>query len=184
MFCKIGPVLLCFVLLLSACASPQPSQITQWTPGPLLSTQPAFIRVSGHGTVRPDSGLTVSQMKLLAQRAARLDAYRLITEHVYGLKLTGNTTVADMVTKSDVIKSYVTGYIRGAREVSMLPVGTDEFTFEAIMEVKIDQAFFDYCYYNARPVYTGNSNTSDGSCGSGNTEAGCDTQDRYFYMSR
>ena len=116
-------------------------------------------------------------MKLLAQRAARLDAYRLITEHVYGLKLSGNTTVADMVVKNDSIKSYVNGFIRGANEISMLPVGSDEFTYEAIMEVKIDQEFFDYCYYNSRQSLSGIS------CPNG-AEGGCDSQDKYYYISR
>lgn len=184
---KTGLVLAGILSLLSACTHQPPTRVTQWEPAPLLPIQPAFIRVTGHGTVRPDSGLTVSQMKLMAQRAARLDAYRLITEHVYGLKLVGNTTVADTVVKSDVVKSYVNGFIRGAREVSLLPVGNDDFTYEAIMEVKVDQAFFDYCYYNARQSYGGTggmSNSSESGCPGNGSEAGCEPQDRYFYMSR
>jgi hypothetical protein len=180
---KTGLVLPGILSLLSACTGHAPPPQARWEPTPVLPVQPATIRVSGHGTVRPDSGLTVSQMKLLAQRAARMDAYRLITEHVYGLRLTGNTSVADMVVKSDVVKSYVNGFIRGAREVSLLPLGSDDFTYEAIMEVKIDQAFFDYCYYNARQAYTAAPVSHDTACASGN-ETGCEPQDRYFYLSR
>jgi len=180
-----GLILIGILSGLSGCASQSPTPVSHWEPAPLLPLQPATIRVSGHGTVRPDGGLTVSQMKLMAQRAARMDAYRLITEHVYGLKLTGNTTVADTVVKNDVVKSYVNGFIRGAREVSLLPTGNDDFTYEAVMEVKVDQAFFDYCYYNARQSYsgTGGVGRSEPACSTG-SEAGCDPEDRYFYMSR
>lgn len=177
MLLKIGPVLLGALFSLSACVNhqPPPTQSAQLGPMPILPTQPSTIRVTGHGTVRPDSGHTVSQMKLLAQRAARMDAYRLITEHVYGLKLSSNTTVADMVVKNDTIKSYVTGFIRGANEISMLPMVNDDFTYEVVMEVKIDQAFFDYCYYNSHQASAATPCSSEG---------GCEPQDRYFYMSR
>lgn len=179
MSAKITLILLGLALGLTACANHQPPpESARFAPMPMLSAQPSIIRVTGRGTVRPDSGHTISQMKLLAQRAARMDAYRLITEHVYGLKLSGNTTVADMVVKNDSLKSYVNGFIRGAREISMLPMGNDEFTYESVMEVKVDQAFFDYCYYNANQAHGSNACFSEGS------NEGCDAQDRYFYMSR
>jgi hypothetical protein len=135
---------------------------------------PITVRVAGHGTVRPDSGYTVSQMKLMAQRAARLDAYRLLTEHIYGLKLFGTTSVSAMVVQNDAIRSYVSGFIRGAREISTTRMD-DDFTYETVLEIKLDYDFFKYCYnlYHAQTPYCVDS-----------LSTGCTSQDRYFYISR
>ena len=68
-----------------------------------------------------------SQQRLLAIRAAKLDAYRSLTEQVYGLRLNATATVADMVVQNDTFRSKVEGVIYGATLVSITPTGDDTY---------------------------------------------------------
>src|SRR5688500_9682192 len=55
------------------------------------------------------------QQKAMSRRAAQLDAYRLLAERIYGLRVTSDTTVRDFVTEDDRIKTHVEALLRGAR---------------------------------------------------------------------
>jgi hypothetical protein len=70
---------------------------------------------------------------LLAIRAAKLDAYRSLTEQVYGQYLDATTTVAEMTVMNDTFRTRVEGVIYGAQLVSITPVGDD--TYEATMSL-------------------------------------------------
>ncbi len=101
---------------------------------------PVTIRVTGSGAAPYSSALTPSQRKLLAMRAARLDAFRSIAEQVQGMKLVGNSSVANMVSTSDSFRTYVDAYLRGVSVIStsMRPDGTSE----AVAEIVLDQDFY------------------------------------------
>jgi hypothetical protein len=62
-------------------------------------------------------GQDEAQQKLLARRAAELDAYRKLAEMVQGLKIDSSTTVRDFVTQSDEIHTEFTHFIKGAETV-------------------------------------------------------------------
>ena len=64
-----------------------------------------------------------AQRRLLAIRAAKLDAYRGLTEQVYGQYLDSTTTVADMVVRSDSFRARVEG-VYGANLVQIEPRGS------------------------------------------------------------
>jgi hypothetical protein len=64
---------------------------------------------------------------LLAIRASNLDAYRALTEQVYGQQLDANTTIADMTVMSDTFRARVEGVVYGAVLVSITPVGDDTY---------------------------------------------------------
>lgn len=102
--------------------------------------QPIVIRVTGSGAAPYTNSLTPSQRKLLAMRAARLDAFRSIAEQVQGMKLVGNSTVSNMIANSDSFRTYVDAYLRGVTIVSttMKPDGTSE----AVAEITLDQDFY------------------------------------------
>ncbi|MFY8178935.1 MAG: LPP20 family lipoprotein, partial [Limnohabitans sp.] len=74
-----------------------------------------------------------AQQRLLAIRASKLDAYRALTEQVYGQQLDASTTVADMTVMSDTFRARVEGVIYGAVLVSITPVGDD--TYETTMSL-------------------------------------------------
>jgi hypothetical protein len=68
-----------------------------------------------------------AQQRLLAIRASKLDAYRSLTEQVYGQQLDATTTVADMTVQNDTFRTRVEGVIYGAVLVSITPAGDDTY---------------------------------------------------------
>jgi hypothetical protein len=78
------------------------------------------------------SGQADPRGKLLAQRAARIDALRNLGEEIYGLRLDSRTTIQNFVLASDRIRTSLDMVIRGAREIDSveLPDGSFEVTVE------------------------------------------------------
>ncbi|MFH0983547.1 MAG: hypothetical protein V2A79_18690 [Planctomycetota bacterium] len=57
------------------------------------------------------------QARLMAQRAARLDAMRRLLERIRGIRITSNTLVKDFVAEWDVIETHAQDYLVGFSEV-------------------------------------------------------------------
>ncbi|MAF20947.1 MAG: hypothetical protein CMI55_04780 [Parcubacteria group bacterium] len=74
------------------------------------------------------------QAKLMAKRAARLDALRKLAELIYGTSIDSETTVNDMVVGSDRIRAGLKILIRGAVEVDYQYY--DDLSAEVTMEVE------------------------------------------------
>ena len=77
-----------------------------------------------------------AQRKLLAMRAARLDAYRAMAEQVYGLRIEGGSTVGSMALKDDSFKVYIDAFIRGARVTNVAQ--REDGTYETTVEMDFD----------------------------------------------
>lgn len=75
------------------------------------------------------------QKRLMAKRAAKVDALRNLTEMVYGVRIDSRTNVRDFVTQSDVIRARMESVIQGAKEGDYLehPDGTAEVTVEVTL---------------------------------------------------
>jgi len=73
----------------------------------------AKIEMRGHG-VPPEDKTGTPQGKLLAARAAELDAKRKLAEHIQGLQITSDTTVRDFVTEHDDIRTHVDAILIGS----------------------------------------------------------------------
>lgn len=71
------------------------------------------IRAEGNG-VPPEDKAGTPQGKLMAARAAELDAKRRLAEEVMGFQIDSNTTVRDFVTERDEINTQLMGYIQGS----------------------------------------------------------------------
>ncbi len=123
------------VLLLSACSvfqKPQPKpeppklaeQATMITP---MTEKRETLVATGYAVISIQNHKLPAQQRLLAIRASKLDAYRALTEQVYGQQLDANTTVADMTVMSDTFRARVEGVIYGAVLVSITPVGDDTY---------------------------------------------------------
>ena len=99
---------------------------------PDASGRVSKLKVSGYGAPPRDESLGSAQRKLMAMRAAKADAYRALTEQLYGVRVSGTTTVGDMVIRSDLFRVYVDAYVFGARVVSSLahPDGIHEVEME------------------------------------------------------
>lgn len=71
------------------------------------------IKVIGYGA--PPKGKTEPVTKLLAQRAAKADAYRNAAEVIKGVRVNSTTKVKDYVVTSDKISTQVSGLIKNGR---------------------------------------------------------------------
>ena len=122
--------------LLSACGSlplskPVPAQ-------PVIVT----LNATGYGAVNTAAcngeceRVSPAQRKLLAMRAARLDAYRAMAEQVYGLRVEGGSTVGSLALKDDSFKVYIDAFIRGARVTNVAQ--REDGSYETTVEMDFD----------------------------------------------
>lgn len=89
------------------------NQIVQNTPDELPPWAMQPIRATGNGVPPADKAGT-PQGRLLAARAAELDAKRRLVEQIKGLRISSRTTVQDFVTQSDEIRAQVDAVLLGA----------------------------------------------------------------------
>ena len=75
--------------------------------------------------VQPDKN--GPQQRLMAIRAAKIDAYRGLAEQVYGLYIDSTTTVGELMIKSDTFRTRVEGVIFGAVLSSITPMNNDTY---------------------------------------------------------
>ena len=85
------------------------------------------LTATGYAVVSVQNHRNPAQQRLMAIRASKLDAYRSLTEQVYGQQLDATTTVADMTVQSDTFRTRVEGVIFGAVLVSITPAGDDTY---------------------------------------------------------
>ncbi|MFZ2852520.1 MAG: LPP20 family lipoprotein [Rhodocyclaceae bacterium] len=121
---------------------------------------PTKLTAIGYGNPGLYSQYTHGQQKLMAMRAAQVDAYRSLAEQVYGFRVTGNTSVSAFATQNDTIRSQVDAFIRGARVVSVTSIA--DGNFEAMVELEMTPQFLDCFAYN-------------GNCGMRNVIPACST---------
>ena len=75
--------------------------------------------------------------RLLAIKASKLDAYRELAEQVYGQKIDGEQSLANLVLTNHELKSSVEGVIRGARVVKSYPIGNDTYATELELDMAV-----------------------------------------------
>jgi hypothetical protein len=85
------------------------------------------ITATGYAVITVQNSKNASQQRLMAIRASKLDAYRNLTEQVFGQQVDASSTVADMVVLNDTFRTKVEGVIYGAQLVSITPVGEDTY---------------------------------------------------------
>jgi len=79
-----------------------------WTAGVIMAV--------GQGAAPPNAA-NAAQARAMAERAATVVAYRNLLEVVQGVRVDSATLVENMVLSSDVIKSQVSGMVKGAQIV-------------------------------------------------------------------
>jgi hypothetical protein len=99
---------------------------------PTSATPPTYqITGLGYSQISGQMGKTINEKRLMAIRAARLEAMRDLVEQIHGLRLTSTTTVKDAIVRDDQLQATVSGIIRGARTVRLTPKDSD--TFEVVL---------------------------------------------------
>ncbi len=124
---KILAMIPVLVLAFAAFALAQTPFGMQGMPQETKDLKQAFIKgsivVKGEATA--DTTLPVGQRKLMAMRGAKAMAYREIAELLEGVAVSGETTVANTMTQSDVVRVMVQGMVKGAQIVNE---SYDQFT--------------------------------------------------------
>ena len=95
-------------------------------------------------------GRPPSMAKLIACRAAVLDAQRNLIESIHGVRVEGTTVVANMMVESDTIKTSVSGLLQGASVVNRTPMddGSCEVTMTAPLGGKFTAQVYDHVFTN------------------------------------
>lgn len=88
------------------------------------------LQAVGYAPISAQMGQDKSTKMLMALKASKLDAYRELTEQVYGQKVDGDQTLANLVLTDTQLQSSVEGVIRGARVIKSYPVGEDTYATE------------------------------------------------------
>ena len=131
-----GFKLICAALLvgmLSGCSTLFDKQIEWETIEP---EQYPVLSAIGYAPISAQRGADDSAKMLMALKASKLDAYRELTEQVYGQKVDGRQTLANLVLTNTQLESSVEGVIRGARVVKSYPVGEDTYATEVELDFK------------------------------------------------
>jgi hypothetical protein len=106
-------------------AAPAPAPAASMI-APMVEKRETFV-ATGYAVISIQNHKNPAQQRLLAIRASKLDAYRALTEQVYGQQLDASTTVSDMTVMNDTFRTRVEGVIYGAHLVSITPVGEDTY---------------------------------------------------------
>ncbi|MGC9385527.1 MAG: LPP20 family lipoprotein [Hydrogenovibrio sp.] len=125
-------------------AQSQPQQVVYKVPKSALKPQLIKITGIGYGAESTYDGYTPGQRRLMAIRAAKLDAYRSLAEQLYGIKIDSNTSIATLTAQNDSFRARVNAIVRGARVVSITPMA--DHNYETTLEVYIDKSFFENAF--------------------------------------
>ncbi|MGL4455566.1 MAG: LPP20 family lipoprotein [Plesiomonas sp.] len=88
-----------------------------------------ILNAVGYAPIAVQPGKTAQERQLQAMRASRLDAYREMTEQLYGLKISSHTQVLSSGSLRDAgIQTQAAGWVRGAQVVRSYPVGDNYVT--------------------------------------------------------
>jgi len=94
-----------------------------------------FIRARGYGFIDPKK--PKGQARLLAERAAVVDARRNLLEILKGVHITSETVVEDYMATSDLIVQRVKGIVKGAKVVGK-PKYYPDGRVEVVVELPLD----------------------------------------------
>ena len=109
-------VLVCLQSAL-ACIAPQAAEVVQTLSHGTINWTSGMVQATGYGAA-PDTG-NAAQKRLMAKRAAQVDAYRNLAELIEGVRVTSATTVREMMVTEDVVKTRVSAVIKNAREIGV-----------------------------------------------------------------
>jgi len=108
-----------------------------------------LLHAVGYAPISAQQGDDMQRKMLQAMKASKLDAYKELTEMVYGQKIDASTQLQAMVLTDEKLSSSVKGVISGARVVKTYAVD-DVYVTE--LELDFEQVY--YLYQNTRPRQT------------------------------
>ncbi|MCV2403476.1 LPP20 family lipoprotein [Marinomonas sp. C2222] len=105
----------------------------------VIKQEPIVVTATGYAALTTNKRLSKSQARILTLRSSMLDAYRNLSERVYGLKIDGSSSLRNMVIENDELRTYVDAYLVGAKVVSQRE--HEDGTFETVVEMALQENF-------------------------------------------
>ena len=136
-------LLLAVSAVLVGCSTPAPHPIVGVNRSMAMPEQIPAARITklsavGYGATSSFDAYTTGQKRLMAMRASKLDAYRSLAEQVYGVRVSGTSTVAALMAQNDSFRVYVDAFIRGAKVLSVTPM--QDGNYETVLELAFDES--------------------------------------------
>lgn len=100
---------------------------------------PKRLTVSGHGVPPRDASLTKMQAQLLAEQAARLNAFRALASLLYREQLNEGATAGGQVLRDERYRIYFDLYLREAETISVRNVGN---TVQTDLSLTVTDRFY------------------------------------------
>ncbi|WP_199612033.1 LPP20 family lipoprotein [Flocculibacter collagenilyticus] len=94
-----------------------------------------IIRAVGFAPISLQKGESQQLKVLMAIRASKLDAYRELAEQVYGQQISSSSSMQNLVSRNDNLKTKVNGLIKGAKVIKTYAVG-DTYATELELDMK------------------------------------------------
>lgn len=107
------------------------------------------IRATGNAAV-DNKGDNAAQAKLMAFRAAELDARRKLAEQIDGLMITSSTSVRDFVAQNDQIETGMLTFQQGAHVLDESKRVLEDGTAEVTVEIELQPLWDTILYYEKK----------------------------------
>ncbi|MGF1691140.1 LPP20 family lipoprotein [Photobacterium kagoshimensis] len=101
------------------------------------------ITAVGYASISEQRGRTLEEKQVRAMRASKIDAYRELTEQVYGMRISARAGMEDQQLGVENTDGAVDGIIRGARVIRSYPVG-DSYVTEMEVDLKTMERMKDH----------------------------------------
>lgn len=95
---------------------------------PDLTHSNEIVSAVGYASISEQNGRTQEEKSLRAMRASKLDAYRELSEQIYGLRISATTSLSNQQLGPENTDGAVDGIIRGAKVIRSYPVGDSYVT--------------------------------------------------------
>ena len=117
----------CATLLPPALSGKADQPLPKAQPSAHLPVKSPALVATGYAVITVQNHKVPAQQRLLAIRAAKIDAYRNLTEQVYGLRLDSSTSIAELAIANDRFRARVDGVIYGAILSSITPTNNETY---------------------------------------------------------
>jgi len=110
-------------------------------------------RATGNAVIDNENS-NAAQAKLMAMRAAELDARRKLAEQINGLRISSSTNVQDFVAQNDEIRTSMLAYQQGARVIESSKKIAEDGTVECVVEIELRPLWDMVVYYEKNASVT------------------------------